>query len=179
MSRRKKEKKRRPRQPRGAKGATDTKSGSVAEPAAKVRRVDMPKPRNPATARQLETARQMGLSVSPEAAADLIEKRIEEFNRVLAYVNDVWQVLTGTSPQASGLAEEQMHRFIGRLLGDGHLASRVEAVQRQREQRPGEPPKRTKEFRRVASLLRTEFAQFMPKRGLLGRWTGMLLRGSG
>ena len=169
MSRRRKEKHRRVRRLRGATGEKSS-SGSPTE----VRQVKRSKLRNPGTARQLEAARRLGLSVSAEASPDLIKKRIEEFNRVLAYVEDVWQVLADAKIHASGMiTQDQLHRFIGRVLGDGHLASRVEATQREREQHPGTPPKRNAEFRRVASLLRAEFGKFMPKLGFLRRWIGI------
>lgn len=168
MSRRRKEKHRRVRRLRGATGEKSS-SGLSAE----VRQVKRSKPRNPGTGRQLEAARQLGLSVSAEASPDLIKKRIEEFNRVLAYVEDVWQVLVDAKIDVSGITQDQLHRFIGRVLGDGHLTSRVEATQREREQQPGTPPKRNAEFRRVASLLRAEFGKFMPKVGFLRRWIGI------
>lgn len=135
--------------------------------------VGPPAPKDPASAELRARARALGLSVRPDAGADLVRRRLDEFDLVSAYAGDVWRARVGPGGPPPPVEAADWRACVVSLLDDGHLAARIMRWQRARKETGPSPG--GADQRRVARQLRQRFGDAMPRPRVRG-WLGWLSR---
>lgn len=146
-----------------------SKSAAPAPPPVEEKRVD------PATQKQIEELRRLGLSVSVNASPEKVRSLRQEFDVVTQYVQNAIQTLAPDGEASAKLSEQQLTRFIAMLFGNGQLVTSITLSQQVRSTLSTNEmlQKRTPEFKHVARLLRVQFPQLLPAKPW---WTRLLSR---
>jgi len=155
----------------------------------------------PPSATYAEAAQRIGLAkrqfpLTDELLAENYERLAALHDRVLCYAADVWEQLTGRSPDEAEIPWSEQQAFAALLIAQHRdLALIVDRIQRQRERRrkmleaehaaahpggPAPPPKAMKppvaedaHCDQIRRMLKTRWQEYLPQKpSLLRRWFG-------